>query len=169
MTHKACRKARDPIPVSCAPVSVIFPSLFHDPLFYILRTMCTRLSALLFPSSPAISVMSAWPCEHKRKWHFCVPVTNASRNNFVFFVDCLLRESFLHRNFWIVLFFSFYVHRTEDEGHTRVEVNRREKDEKNEKKNLSSFIFESLKTRHFGLFAETIWKYERRKLERLAG
>lgn len=27
---------------------------------------------------------------HKRKWHFCVPVTNASRNNFVFFADYLL-------------------------------------------------------------------------------
>lgn len=71
------------------------------PLLSSLPSVCARLSGSLFRSSPAISVMSAWPCEpHKRKWHFCVPVTNASRNNFVFFVDYLLRDSFPRRNFW---------------------------------------------------------------------
>lgn len=81
----------------------IFSSPFYVlfPLLSSLPSVCARLSGSLFRSSPAISVMSAWPCEpHKRKWHFCVPVTNASRNNFVFFVDYLLRDSFPRRNFW---------------------------------------------------------------------
>lgn len=60
------------------------------------------LSSLLSSLSPLSSVratfevhrQSLWClpglASHKRKWHFCVPVTNASRNNFVFFADYLL-------------------------------------------------------------------------------
>lgn len=95
-----------------------FLRALSSPLLSSLPSVCARLSGSLFRSSPAISVMSAWPCEpHKRKWHFCVPVTNASRNNFVFFVDYLLRDSFPRRNFWPLSLLS------------RVQGRRRERDQ----------------------------------------
>lgn len=78
-----------------SPFYVLSPLLF-SPLF----PLCARDFR---DRSFEVHRQSLWClpglASHKRKWHFCVPVTNASRNNFVFFVDYLLRDSFPRRSF----------------------------------------------------------------------